>query len=147
MEQTARVNRILEDGTAEVVQVQESGCAGDCHQCGGCGASHKPMTLLADNPVGARIGDWVTLEARPGAMLKAAAALYVLPLVLFIAGFLLGEHLWQMGVLVSLCGLMAGLVLAKLIDRQMSKKGNVYTITGLAKSHAPNNTEKGDNAC
>lgn len=133
MEQIARVNRLLEDGTAEVVQIQEGACAGNCHQCGGCGTSHQPMTLLADNPVDASVGDWVNLEAKPGMVLKAAAALYLLPLVLFIAGFLLGEHLWQMGILMSILGLVAGLVLAKLIDRRMSKKGNAYTITGLAK--------------
>ena len=133
MEQNARVSRILADGSAEVTILQESGCAGNCHQCGGCGGSAKPMVVRADNPANAKVGDWVTLDAKPGAVLKAAATLYILPLALLIAGFLLGEHLWQRGIPVSLLGLLLGFVLAKILDMQMSKKGNAYTITGLAK--------------
>ena len=133
MEQNACVSRILEDGSAEVMLAQDSACAGNCHQCGGCGGSAKPMVVRADNPVQAKVGDWVMLDAKPGAVLKAAAALYILPLVLFITGFLLGEHLWNKGILISILGLLLGFVLAKVLDRQMSKKGTVYTITGLAK--------------
>lgn len=133
MEQTVCVSRILDDGLAEVIRVRESACSGDCHKCAGCGSSQQTMVLQVENPIGAKVGDWVVIEAKSGAVLKAAAALYILPLVLFIAGFLLGEHLWQQGISVSLCGLILGFVLVKLLDRQMSQKGNVYTITGLAK--------------
>ena len=133
MEQTACVSHVLEDGTAEVIRAANSGCAGDCKQCAGCGADQKPMVLRVENPIGAKVGDWVELETKPSAVVKAAAALYILPLVMFIAGYLLGEHLWQRGILVSLCTLMLGLMLVKLMDRHMTKKSIVYTITGLAK--------------
>lgn len=133
MEQIVQVNRILEDGTAEVIRQRESACSGDCHKCSGCGATKQTMVLCVENPIGAKAGDWVIMEAKSSAILKAAAALYILPLVLFIAGFLLGEHLWQKGILVSLCSLLLGFVLVKLLDRRMSQKGTVYTITGYAK--------------
>lgn len=133
MEQTVRVSCVLEDGTAEVIRVRESACSGDCHKCSGCGSSQQTMVIRAENTIGARVGDWVVIEAKSSAVLKAAAMLYLLPLALFIAGFLLGEHLWQRGILVSLAGLMLGLILVKLLDRNMTKKGNVYTITGYAK--------------
>ena len=133
MEQTVRVHRILEDGSAEVIRVRESACSGDCHKCSGCGSSQQTMMILAENPIGARVGDWVVIEAKSGAVLKAAVMLYIVPLVLFIAGYLFGEYLWQKGVLFALAGLLLGLILVKLLDKHMTKKGSAYTITGYAK--------------
>lgn len=136
MEQTVLVKRVLEDGSAEVLRVRESACSGDCHKCSGCGSSQQTMVIPAENPIGAKVGDWVVIEAKSGAVLKAAAMLYIVPLVLFIAGYLVGEHLWQRGILVSLAGLVLGLILVKLLDRHMTNKGSVYTITGYAKGPA-----------
>jgi sigma-E factor negative regulatory protein RseC len=136
MEQTVLVKRVLEDGSAEVLRVRESACSGDCHKCSGCGSSQQTMVICAENPIGARVGDWVVIEAKSGAVLKAAVMLYIVPLVLFIAGYLLGEHLWQSGILFALAGLLSGLVLVKLLDRHMTKKGSAYTITGYAKGPA-----------
>jgi len=133
MEQTVRVHRILEDGSAEVIRVRESACSGDCHKCSGCGSSQQTMMILAENPIGARVGDWVVIEAKSGAVLKAAVMLYIVPLVLFIAGYLFGEYLWHKGVLFALAGLLLGLILVKLLDKHMTKKGGAYTITGYAK--------------
>ena len=136
MEQTVLVKRVLEDGSAEVLRVRESACSGDCHKCSGCGSSQQTMVICAENPIGAKVGDWVVIEAKSGAVLKAAVMLYIMPLVLFIAGYLLGEHLWQSGILFALAGLLIGLVLVKLLDRHMTKKGSAYTITGYAKGPA-----------
>ena len=136
MEQTVLVKRVLEDGSAEVLRVRESACSGDCHKCSGCGSSQQTMVIRAENPIGARVGDWVVIEAKSGAVLKAAVMLYIVPLVLFIAGYLLGEHLWQSGILFALAGLLIGLVLVNLLDRHMTKKGSAYTITGYAKGPA-----------
>lgn len=136
MEQTVLVKRVLEDGSAEVLRVRESACSGDCHKCSGCGSSQQTMVIRAENPIGAKVGDWVVIEAKSGAVLKAAVMLYIVPLVLFIAGYLLGEHLWQSGILFALAGLLIGLVLVKLLDRHMTKKGSAYTITGYAKGPA-----------
>ena len=134
MEQNVLVSRVFEDGTAEVIRQRESACSGDCHKCSGCGSEGQTVQLRVDNPIGAKVGDWVTLEAKTAAVLKAAAALYILPLALFIGGYLLGEHLWQRGILISLAGLMLGMFLVKLLDKNMTKKGNAYTITGYTKS-------------
>ena len=46
------------------------------------------MVFTARNPIGARPGDMVTVESATGPVLKAAAVLYLMPLVLFIAGYL-----------------------------------------------------------
>lgn len=145
MEQIVLVKHVREDGFAEVIPVEEGSCGGDCKHCGGCPSERR--TIVAQNPIGAKCGDYVTMEAKSGALLKAATALYVLPVVLLVAGYLLGEHLWQQGIPVSLGSLLLGFLLVKLLDRHMTKKGNAYNITGLAKRPQANNTEKGDNPC
>lgn len=130
MEQIVLVRRICEDGMAEVSKVRESACSGDCHQCAGCGAARETVVLRAKNPVGAKAGDVVKIESASSPVLKAAAALYLLPILLFLCGYVLGENLWGKGVLVSLCGLCLGAVPARVIDRRLAKKLS-YTVTAF----------------
>jgi len=134
MEQTVKVRRTFEDGTAEVVRIRESACSGDCHKCSGCGAQQETMIITANNPISARVGDMVVIESATGPVLKAAAMLYILPVVLFLTGYLLGEHMWMQGPLLGLAGIVLGLVLVKLYDRHLQKKKDpIYTITGYAR--------------
>ena len=132
MEQSVRVKRLLPDGMAEVIRVRESACSGDCHKCSGCGAAQQNLLLTARNPIGAQPGDMVVVSSETKTVLKAAAVLYMLPLVLFIVGYLLGESLWQRGGLVSICAVVLCIVLIKLYDRRLAKKEILYTITGFA---------------
>jgi len=132
MEQLVRVRETFEDGTALVVYVRESACSGDCHKCSGCGAAKETVLLKAENPIGARRGDLVKLESATGPVLKAAAVLYMLPMLLFFAGYFAGDSLWQRGALVGCLAFVAGIVIAVLYDRRMSKKDSTgYTITGF----------------
>lgn len=141
MEQIVRVRRTFPNGTAEVVRVRESACSGDCHKCSGCGAAQQTMLLTVQNPIGAAAGDTVIISSDTGTVLKAAALLYILPVVTFIAGYLVGEHLWAQGPLVAILGFILGMALIKLYDRHLAKKDTVYTIKG----YGPKSTEKGDN--
>jgi len=132
MEQLVRVRETFDDGTALVVHVRESACSGDCHKCSGCGAAKETLLLKAENPIGARRGDLVKLESATGPVLKAAAVLYMLPMLLFFAGYFAGDSLWQRGALVGCLAFVAGIVIAVLYDRRMSKKDSTgYTITGF----------------
>lgn len=134
MEQTVKIRRNLENGMAEVIRIRESACSGDCHKCSGCGAQQETMILTVHNPIGAKAGDMVVIESATGPVLKAAAMLYILPVVLFLAGYLTGEHLWAKGPLFGLLGIVLGLVLVKLYDRHLqNKKDPIYTITGYAR--------------
>lgn len=132
MEVNVKVCRLLPDGMAEVVRIRESACSGDCHKCSGCGAAKQTVLFTAHNPIGAQPGDSVVVESDTAAVLKGAALLYVLPLVTFLAGYILGENLWGRGILVSILGFVLGMLPIKLYDRHLAKKETVYTIKAYA---------------
>ena len=130
MQQTVKVIKCNEDGTAQVACLRQSACSGDCHKCSGCGAVEQTMLFEARNPIGAKPGELVVVESQSGPVLKAAAVLYMLPLVLFIAGYLLGMQ-WKLGGLIGALAFALSIGIAVAYDRLvMKKKNTVYTITG-----------------
>ena len=130
MQQTVKVFKCNEDGTAQVACLRQSACSGDCHKCSGCGAVEQTMLFEARNPVGAKPGEMVIVESESGPVLKAAAMLYMLPLVLFIAGYLLGMQ-WKLGGLIGALAFALSICIIVAYDRLvMKKKNTVYTITG-----------------
>lgn len=146
MEQIVRIRETYDNGTAQVLCVRESACSGDCHKCSGCGAARESILLTVENPIGASAGDLVMLRSETAPVLKAAAVLYMMPLVLFFAGYALAAVLNLSG---GLCGGLAfvlSIILIVLYDRRMAKKENtIYTITGYAGDHLLKSGRKGDN--
>ena len=133
MDQIVRVKRTYEDGTAQVICIRESACSGDCHKCSGCGAAKEAILLTVENPIGAGVGDLVNIRSETGPVLKAAAVLYMLPLVLFFAGYALAVALDQSGALFGALAFVLSIVFIVVYDRWMAKKENaIYTITGYA---------------
>ncbi len=133
MEQLVRVKQTYDNGTALVIHVRESACSGDCHKCSGCGAAKEAVLLTADNPIGAARGDLVKVESATGPVLKAAAVLYLVPLVLFFLGYYLGTLLGNYGALTACLGFALGVALVVVYDRKVVKKANLgYTITAFA---------------
>ena len=144
MEQSVRIKETFADGTALVVHTRLSACSGDCHKCSGCGAAKETLLLRADNPIGAMQGDLVNIHSDSGPVLKAAAMLYVLPLVLFFLGYALGAIRWNHGGLVGSLAFCLGIALVVLYDRRVVKQHKTgYTITGFAET--PQSLKKGDN--
>ena len=136
MEQIVRVREVYEDGTAQVVHTRLSACSGDCHKCAGCGAQKETMLLQAANPIGAKKGDLVTIQSRSGPVLKAAAVLYILPLVLFFLGYGLGA-MEGFGPLGGGLGFGLGVILVIFYDRRIAgREKTIYTITGLVQPPA-----------
>lgn len=132
MQQTVKVLSCRSDDTAQVACIRQSACSGDCHKCSGCGAVEQTMLFTARNPIGAVPGDLVTVESATGPVLKAAAVLYMLPLVLFIAGYLIGMQ-WQLGGLFGAAAFVLSIAIIIAYDRLVMKKRNtVYTIVGFA---------------
>ena len=146
MEQIVRVRKTFEDGTALVLHVRESACSGDCHKCSGCGAAKETLLIPAVNRIQAEVGDLVVIRSESGPVLKAAAVLYMVPMVLFFLGYVLGD-MWQIsGALCGILGFALGIAVAVLYDRKVVKKQKpVYTITGFAGDKLLQSANKGDN--
>lgn len=93
MTQKAFVRKQLPGGRVEVVVHRQSACSHNCADCAGCGSMiHQDnVTAVADDPLGASVGQTVTVESSSGKVLSLAALLYLLPFVgLFAAYLLLG---------------------------------------------------------
>ena len=143
MEQLVRVRQVNPDGTATVIHVRESACSGDCHKCSGCGAAKETVLFTADNPIGAASGDLVKVESSTAPVLKAAAVLYLLPLILFFLGYWLGTLPGTFGTLGGVLGFMLGVLLVIVYDRLVVKKANLhYTITAFAASQSVRKEEE-----
>ena len=100
--------------------------------------------LTVDNPIGAGAGDLVTIEAATGPVLRGAAVLYMMPLLLFFLGYALGA-VWGRGGLGGCLSFVLGIVLVIVYDRRVAAKANTaYTITGFAGKN-PGSVKKGDN--
>ena len=134
MEQIVRVHKICENGKAQIIHVRASACSGDCHECaGGCTAAKETMLIEADNPIGARVGDFVRMESDTKSVMGAVAVMYILPLVLFFTGYALGARLGISGGLRGGAGFVLGLLAAIAEDRRRQKKQTtVYTLVGYA---------------
>lgn len=97
--------------------------------------------LTAQNPIGAKPGDLVRINASSGPVLKAAAILYLLPVALLIGGYLLLMPK-GLGLLGSGIGFLLGILLVCLYDRKVASKQNTeYTITAILEG----DPDKGDN--
>ena len=146
MEQLVRVKETFDDGTAMVIHVRESACSGDCHKCSGCGAAKETILIKAKNPIGAARGDLVKLESASGPVFKAAAVLYLLPMVMFFLGYYVGDVLLGLGALVGCLAFAASIALAVLYDRKIAKLDQTgYTITEFVERSFLNTGKKGDN--
>lgn len=130
MEQLVKVRQCNADGTAQVLCLRQSACSGDCHKCSGCGAVEQKMLFTAQNPIGAKPGDTVRVRTRSGPVLLGAAILYLMPLALFMVGYLVCLT-WQWEFLGGLAGFVLGVLLAVIYDRKVAKKNKPqYTIVG-----------------
>ena len=117
MEQIVRVHRLHRDGRADIILVRESACSGDCHKCSGCGAQKETMIVTADNPIKAQVGEFVTLASDTASVMKAVVAVYLVPLVLFFAGFGLGMAWDRFPGLLGGLGFVLGVSFAVWSDR------------------------------
>ena len=134
MEQIVRVYKLCDNGKAQIIHVRASACSGDCHECaGGCTAAKETMLIEADNPIGAHVGDFVRMESDTKTVMAAVLVMYVLPLVLFFAGYALGAWLGISGGLAGCAGFVLGLLIAIAEDRRQQKnQTTIYTLVGYA---------------
>lgn len=78
--------------TAQVKVKRISACSGNCSECGG-GCGGKYMVVTAHNHAGAVCGDRVELEMPSSKVLGAAMMVYIIPVAVFILGYIAADSL------------------------------------------------------
>lgn len=135
MTQIATVERILDNSHAEISVPRKSACGHDCEECAGCGVSGTAVHTRARNPIGAQPGQKVVVESSTKKMLRIVALVYLVPVALFLAGYLMPALLGAaVGVQYTAAGLgfAAGIAFAIAYDRRLRAKGGLsFTIVRL----------------
>ena len=135
MTQIATVERIINNDYAEISVPRKSACGHDCEECAGCGVSGAAVHAKAANPIGARPGQKVVVESSTKKMLGIVAFVYFIPVVLFLAGYVITTLLTPQVALqygVAVAGFFIGVVAAILYDRKLKAAGGLtFTIVRL----------------
>lgn len=114
------------DGAEAIVEARQGGGCGQCNSENGCGKasqlfSSQPRRFRVRNEINARVGEEVQVFVADGVLLRSAAIMYLMPLLLLLLGGSLGSH-WAgdagsrdgYAVIGAMLGLVAGFVLARL---------------------------------
>ena len=129
MTQTAQIKQTFPNGTAEVAVIRQGACAHNCSDCGGCMTAAQPtVTALAENMVGARVGELVVVETENAQLMGIIAFVYLVPMVLLVAGYLLAQSLGLTQGWCILAGAIAFAVSVLLIialDRQVKRRKSI----------------------
>lgn len=126
------VTAVPRPGFAEVTVARQTACGHDCEHCAGCGAQAGAVTVLAATELTVSPGDQVELYSSSRKVLPIAALVYLVPVVLFLAGYLLPGDIPGWGrALGGAIGFAAGLAGAIMLDRHLRRSGGgvTYQIT------------------
>ncbi len=135
MTQNAIVDKLLAGGRARVKVERLSACGKSCASClGGC-ADRDVLSVEAENPLGAKPGQRVVIESSTKGVLGAALLVYILPILCFLAAYILAA-LGGVGdagcILISSGGFLAGAAAVVLVNRFVRKDRELrYTVVGL----------------
>lgn len=119
------------DGETAVVSVKrKSACGDNCAMCtSACTAeSHRAKVI---NELGAKAGDTVILDADSSKVLKGALVLYLLPVVLMIAAYIIAEEMTKssgIAIASSLLSLVVSYCIIKLFDKRLAPKTRISQI-------------------
>ena len=128
MTQIATVERILNNDYAEISVPRKAACGHDCEECAGCGVSGSAVHARAANPIGALPGQKVVVESDTKKLMNAIMMVYLTPVVLFLAGYLMMLALeagTAMRYLVATAGFVVSIVLAVRYDRRLRERGGI----------------------
>lgn len=120
----------VDDEFAYVHTAGQGSACGSCASRSGCGSANaelgaqkKAQVLRLPNPIHARAGDRVVIQAAQGAVLKAVWWVYLLPLLLAMVGAA-GLHALTDNEMVALVGLLVGLAAGFLALRRQTPRCN-----------------------
>ena len=129
MTQIATVERIIDRNYAEISVPRKSACGHDCEECAGCGVSGAAVHAKAANPIGARPGQKVVVESSTNKMMNIIILVYLIPVVLFLTGYVSMAFLVPDSVAVqytvAILGFLIGVIGAVVYDRRLKKQGGI----------------------
>ena len=125
MTQVATVVRLIGRGMAEVTTVRRSACAHNCESCAGCGTQPLSITVRARCSFSVSPGDKVELYS-DNRVLGYAALVYLVPVVLFLAGYFSVPFLTEaLRYACAGAGFVLGIALAVVCDRAVRRRNAV----------------------
>ena len=128
MTQIATVERILDADPAYISGPRKPACGHDCEECAGCGVSGASVYARASNPIGAQPGQKVVVESSTKKMLRIVVLVYLIPVVLFLAGYVITSMLTASVAAqytVAGAGFVLGIVFAIFYDRWLRARGGL----------------------
>lgn len=135
MMQVATVNRIIGKNRVELSVPRQSACGGNCAGCPGCGATAEPVLVEAVSLIHAQPGQKVIVESSTKQTLAIAMLVYLVPIVLFLAGYLAASVLTSCVAVQYVIGgalFFIGVGLTVLYDRYIRNQCSLtFQITGL----------------
>ena len=135
MQQKAIVKELTPHGDAVIAVERRSACSGDCDSCHGCAHQTEVLTVIARNDIGAQPGDTVQVESETGRVLRLALLLYIMPMVLMFAGYLLPFAHGNWKVLAAFAGLGVGIGICVIYSAYMKRKNEMtFRITYVLKN-------------
>ena len=127
MTQTATVTALpaASDGQVELTITRQTACGHSCDGCGRCTGKAADLVIWAGSDIPVELGDRVEVCSNDR-VLGMAAVVYVLPVVLFLAGYLLPAYLtepWRYAC--GGLGFALGLAGAVICDRVVKKRAAI----------------------
>ena len=111
------VTRLLPNAMAEVVVTRSTACGSNCGSCESC-IFQSELKAVARNRINAKPGQHVVIESRTSKVFSAAVLVYVMPLVLFVLGFVIATLLGASEGLAILVSFLALILAAVILVRQ-----------------------------
>lgn len=138
MIQRATVTRRLDESRVEVRIQRRSACSHDCDNCAGCGSMvHQPQLIsVAQDPLGAKVGQSVAVASVSSRILKLAALVYLLPFVGLFAAYLLLRNTTEALAALGSVGAFLLMLLCVCIplDRHLRRHSITLRVVGLGES-------------
>ncbi len=113
MVQNAVVKKQVRQGVVEVSLLRQMECGLHCDgACAGCGQKPTEEILaLAEDPIGARPGEFVEVSPSGGGNISTSVIVFLLPCVGLVLGYLFGQAVLGLGEAMALLPALAGVVL------------------------------------
>ncbi len=127
MTQEAVVTKLLPGQMAEVAVRRTTACGGNCAGCDSC-VFQNELKTPAFNRIQAKPGQKVLIESQSVRIFKAAFLVYVMPLLMFLLGYLLAalfELDESLQILLSFSCLLIGGILLVLSQKKIREKDKI----------------------